>query len=308
MRGTLEQPEEPIRTNERNTVKSLESAASRLRRRLRTIIDDLCRLAESAPIAAADRGSNVVFIVPGHFWDRLSDEQRVRQIGIKRAYEPVVELLWLLLAQAPADLVDQFTSADQEFRKWIEFESNWSLEPVPASNDAKIRAAGAALDAIVAVLAAYGAAEVLVVPDTNVLLDHPGPTAYRAIVSSDSFSFILLPTVMSELDRLKIEHRNLEVREKAKAAVTRIKGWRRQGSLMTGVTVDRTITVKTRHNEPDMNRTLRWLDRDVADDRIVACVVALQTDYPACRVVLVTGDINLQNKADAAFVETADAP
>jgi len=72
--------------------------------------------------------------------------------------------------------------------------------------------------------------------------------------------------------------------------------------------VDRTITVKTRHNEPDMNRTLRWLDRDVADDRIVACVVALQTDYPACRVVLVTGDINLQNKADAAFVETADAP
>jgi predicted ribonuclease YlaK len=31
-------------------------------------------------------------------------------------------------------------------------------------------------------------------------------------------------------------------------------------------------------------------------------------EHPAARVVLVTGDVNLQNKADAALLETADTP
>jgi hypothetical protein len=89
-----------------------------------------------------------------------------------------------------------------------------------------------------------GADEVLVVPDTNALLDAPDPVPYRGCVDQDSFTFVLIPTVLGELDRLKIEHRNPDVREKAQKAITRIKGWRLQGSLLNGVTVDKLITVK----------------------------------------------------------------
>jgi hypothetical protein len=226
-------------------------------------------------------------------------------LAIKRSYEPVLELLRLLLIRAPDDLVKQLEDADQQFRVWLELQSNSSLSPDVSKNEANLRTTGAALEQILAVLAVTGDGKMVVVPDTNSLIGHPDPLEYRSIVAADAFVFTLLPTVLGELDRLKIEHRNLDVREKAKAAIRRIKGWRLQGSLSAGVIVDKTITVKACQSERDMTRTLSWLDGDVQDDRIIASVIALQAERPASRVVLVTGDINLQNKADAALVEIA---
>ena len=254
-----------------------------------------------------DSGS-VVFVCPEYYWGDLSTEQRAQQIGLKRLYEPVSELLRLLLTGAPDDLVRQLEDADQQFRVWLELKSNWSLSRDISANEAKLRTAAVAIEKILGVLEVTGSAEVLVVPDTNSLLGRADPTDYRSIVALDAFAFTLLPTVLGELDRLKIEHRNPDVREKAKAAITRVKGWRQQGSLSIGVTVDKTITVRACHSEPDMERTLSWLDPNVEDDRIIASVIALQAKQPSSRVILVTGDINLQNKADAAMVETAEAP
>jgi predicted ribonuclease YlaK len=51
-----------------------------------------------------------------------------------------------------------------------------------------------------------------------------------------------------------------------------------------------------------------WPAGTPTDDRIIAAVLAVAAEHPAARVVLVTGDINLQNKADAAMLETADTP
>ena len=110
------------------------------------------------------------------------------------------------------------------------------------------------------------------------------------------------------MDHLKIEHRNPDVRDKAKAAISRIKGWRLQGSLGSGVTVDKSIIVRAWHAEPDMKSTLPWLDASVPDDRIIASVLGIQAAQPADRLVLVTADINLMNKADAALVEAVEPP
>ncbi|MDF1690678.1 MAG: PIN domain-containing protein, partial [Cycloclasticus sp.] len=98
-------------------------------------------------------------------------------------------------------------------------------------------------------------------------------------------------------------HRNAEVREKANKCIKRIKGWRTQGSLQEGVTVDSNIKVSAAYQEPDMDNTLSWLDRENCDDRIVASVLAVHAEFPNSKVTLVTGDINLQNKADAAFID-----
>lgn len=119
--------------------------------------------------------------------------------------------------------------------------------------------------------------------------------------------------MLGELDELKIAHKNPDVRERAKRAIARIKGWRDQarragGTLNDGTVVDRSITIQSLHVEPDVNNSLSWLDGSVADDRIIAAVLALTAEHPAARVVLVTGDVNLQNKADAAMVEAADTP
>jgi hypothetical protein len=286
-----------------------DNTALRLEARVRSVVDDVVRLTTSVPVRRTDRtGGGVVFICPEYHWGELSGEQRALQLEIKRSYEPVLELLRLLLTRAPNDLIKQLEEADQHFRVWLELQSNWSLSPDNSGNAAKVRAAGGALEKILSVLAVTGDGAMVVVPDTHSLLGHPDPVAYRFVVAAQAFLFTLLPTVLGELDRLKTEHRNPDVREKAKAAITRIKGWRLQGSLSAGVTVDKTITVKACHSEPDMTRTLTWLDGDVQDDRILASVIALQAERPSSRVVLVTGDINLQNKADAALVETAEAP
>jgi hypothetical protein len=107
---------------------------------------------------------------------------------------------------------------------------------------------------------------IILVPDTNSLLAAFDPIEYRKVSGENSFVFMILPTVLGERDRLKVEHRNPDVREKAKKVITRIKGWRNQGPLAKGVTVDKTITVKALHTEPNMKATLSWLDSDNRDD------------------------------------------
>ena len=117
---------------------------------------------------------------------------------------------------------------------------------------------------------------------------------------------MLLPTVLGELDKLKILHRNPDVRDKAKKIIRRIKGWRKQGSLVEGVKVDKTITVMVEFKEPDMANTLSWLDSENSDDRIIASVLSIQASFPTSKIMLATGDINLQNKADSAMIEIVE--
>ena len=64
--------------------------------------------------------------------------------------------------------------------------------------------------------------------------------------------FLLLPTVLAELDTLKNNHRNSDFRKKVNKVIARVKGWRTQGTLRNGVTVSGTITVKAVASEPDM--------------------------------------------------------
>jgi predicted ribonuclease YlaK len=63
------------------------------------------------------------------------------------------------------------------------------------------------------------------------------------------------------------------------------------------------------HREVDARSVLQWLDPDVPDDRIIAAALRLQSNHPAGLVILlVTTDINLQNKADAVGLPYAEPP
>jgi predicted ribonuclease YlaK len=110
----------------------------------------------------------------------------------------------------------------------------------------------------------------------------------------------LVPTVSAELNRLKVEGRTPELRDKVQAVIRRIKGLRDRGSLAAGVAVTHTVRFVSQANEPDFSRMPSWLDRTNNDDRILASAIALHGSHAASTVVLITSDLNLQTKADAA--------
>ena len=192
------------------------------------------------------------------------------------------------------------------YRAWLELDSNWSLTPHRDSNIQKFKEISKKLEKLIDVLDVDENGQIILIPDTNSLLISSDPKAYESIPGLEKYTFLLLPTVLGELDKLKILHRNPDVREKAQKAIKRIKGWRIQGSLTEGVTVNKTITVMAEHKEPNMRNTLSWLDDENADDRIIASVLSVQSSFPSSRVILVTGDINLQNKTNSAMIEIGE--
>jgi len=147
------------------------------------------------------------------------------------------------------------------------------------------------------------------VPDTNALAWNPDLETWR-FAGAQQFTLVLTATVLGELDRLKVEHRNPDFRAKAEGLINRLKSYRGRGELSRGVVLRRDVsTIKTIALEPNVEETLPWLDPDSDDDRILASFVEVMRQHPRTPAILVTRDVNLQNKAEYAglpFVEPPD--
>lgn len=146
----------------------------------------------------------------------------------------------------------------------------------------------------------------VLIPDTNALIIQPDPTIYSRLINNNKFTFLLTPTVLSELDKLKMFHRDDNVRNKARSVIKRFKGYNKQGDVLKGVIVNKTINIQMIATEPDLSRTLPWLDKDNMDDRIIASALDVQVKRPSDKIVLVSADLNLQNKAKLALLDIAD--
>lgn len=149
------------------------------------------------------------------------------------------------------------------------------------------------------------------VPDTNALLHNPKLESWT-FPDSPKFIIVLTPTVLSELDTLKINYRVEGVRETAEKIIRQIKEYRRRGRLTEGVSlVSGTSDIVAVATEPNMEQSLPWLDSQSKDDRLLATVIEVIRLRPKSPVVLVSRDINLQNKAEFAgipFIEPPDLP
>ena len=136
------------------------------------------------------------------------------------------------------------------------------------------------------------------VPDTNALLSNPKFENWK-FPAIKKFNIILIPQVLSELDKLKIYHQNESIKKKANSIIRRIKEYRRRGSLTKGVTIKKDCSkILALATEPNFKETLPWLDSDNSDDRILASFIEVIRSYPNSSVILVTNDINLQNKIE----------
>lgn len=285
----------------------MPSVAARLQSDLDALTDRIADLVRELPVERRNKyGRSVVFIGPGYYLRVATYKQLNAQLAIKRDYEEWVGIFKSIFAKPTDQLNRRIKEADSRVRRWIELKPNWSISHDRAAIEEKLRADVKLFYGMLAILDANGPGATILIPDTNAIIDEPSPIHYKSIASDDTFVFLLLPTVLAELDALKINHRNPDFRKKVNKVIARVKGWRNQGGLREGVTVDRTIKVKAVASEPKMGTTLSWLDENNRDDRIIASVLEVQSTYPNARVVLVTGDINLSNKADVARIETAE--
>ena len=245
---------------------STNSKATRLRISLHSIAERLVQLTRQVPINYFDPFDyGVVVFAPKFHWGEPPVKARVLQHEIKREYEKWIELVKVVFAKAPNDVSNKLDEADKKLRKWLELETSWSLTSNLNENELTLRKDINEFDELIRILEVSPSTEIIVIPDTNSIVAEPDPRIYRSLVGATNFTFLLLPTVLGELDNLKNNHRNPDFREKVKKSISRIKGWRNQGSLISGVTVDGNITVRAVAPEPDMESTLSWLDSGVSD-------------------------------------------
>ncbi len=284
----------------------MPSTAARLQSDVYSITERLADLIRELPVKRFETGGMVVILAPDYYWGEVTAEQRHTQLAIKRDYVEWFEILRSVFRTPTDHLNQEIQEADVEFRKWIELGQNRSIDSDREVTEKRLRNDAERFVKLLKSLTAGPVSEIILIPDTNSIVGKPDPTQYETIAKSESFVFLLLPAVLAELDKLKNHYRNPDFREKVNKVITRIKGWRNQGELHRGITVNKTITVRAVASEPDMQHAPTWLKENNRDDQIIAAVLGVQSSNPAARIVLITGDTNLLNKADAARIVWAD--
>jgi len=258
-----------------------------------------------SPVNSPD---SAVFILgrSDYHWGSLRQEGKQLQAMLFKAYNNFLEIAEVLISDLPSDSRDEFKESSKEVLLYIE-QNDDIREP---SIETIINRAISRLDnqmSIMTTLYDSKSGSFIFIPDTNALLTNPNIEKWE-FPSVTNFEILILPTVASELDKLKIYHTNQELREKAQSIIKRFKEYRRRGKITEGVTlVKNKITFRAIAVEPDFEKALSWLDRYNNDDRIIASLIHVMKNHPNSSVILVTSDFNLQNKVEFArlsFVET----
>lgn len=255
-----------------------------------------------------DPNSGVVFITPTYYWGETDEQQKIIQMQLVKKFSNWTEHFRLLFSNASQEINQQIEETQKFITSWVEKESSWD---VPRKiQDAKLlfQDKVKVIYELLNLLETTGNHEIIIIPDTNSLIAVPDVVQYASLAGHHKYTVIIVPTVLAELDKLKIIHRENDFREKVNSVIKRIKGLRTQGSLLTGVTVNKTVTVKMIATEPNFEKTLKWLNSENTDDRIIASVLEIQKENPSSIVVLSTSDINLQNKAEMANLPFAETP
>jgi predicted ribonuclease YlaK len=141
-----------------------------------------------------------------------------------------------------------------------------------------------------------------VIPDTNALLADAEIEHWT--VGDDDCVFVVVSQVQAELDAMKRSDR--KVAEKASSLIRRFKEYSRRGDTLVGVPLSGRRRFQEMAVSPDMSMAPSWLDPSEPDDKILAAALLLSAKRPNARVLLVTRDRGLQNKARAAELPAVD--
>ncbi|MBI3411412.1 MAG: hypothetical protein HY040_24050 [Planctomycetes bacterium] len=279
---------------------SLAADAERLKADIRVLLEQHSRL--NPPL----HSESIVILGPSHFWADLSVEAQRLQTKILNDYKKYRDLIRVLIRGLTDESQRAFKEANDLILRLVEQDYATWCETKQEATEQTL----AAFDRIQSVVdRLYSPDGVsLVVSDTNALVANPNLDHWR-FGWCDSFTIVFTPIVLAELDELKISHKNASVREKAESVIRRIKELARRGELDCGVPVLRnTIMARSVAVEPNMSETLPWLDATNNDDRFLASVIEIIRENVRSTVTIVTGDVNLQNKARFARIPYCEPP
>lgn len=288
---------------------------------MRTVIDNLKKMAGEIQYLLKDLlhnhssiylwnkpgGSVAVISAYGNYaYNKLDDDGRQIQANLLEKYRRFYTLITVLTQDQPKDTIKELSQADKILTRTIEQSQTWRKTTIEAFDEAN--QALQAQQTLLNRLYDPSQGEPTYVPDTNALLYNPKLENWK-FSETPNFTLVLLPTVLSELDSLKINHRNEEVRKKAEKLIRMVKEYRRRGKLTAGVEVVKgKIKIQAMALEPRMESSLPWLDPENNDDRLLAGVIEVMRNRPRSLVMAVSRDINFQNKAEFASIPFVEPP
>lgn len=253
-------------------------------------------------------GSGMLHTSGDHAYRKLEAEGRQLQSRLFEEYREFADLVDALLREQPEKAKKSHAKHRRTVLAVIEQDGLTWHRSIDEEWEFASKALQSQIDSIADLYGSSDGEPVVVVPDTNALLWNPRLEDW-SFDGVDSFDICLIPVVLSELDSLKVSHRNEGVREKAESLVRRIKGYRDRGSLREGVPLRQGVSrIRSVAVEPDFGASLPWLDPSNADDRLVATFIEVMRRNPRSSVVLVTRDLNLQNKMEFARLAFTEPP
>jgi len=241
-------------------------------------------------------------------WREPDHIQKNLQVKLKKEYLNLYEHIKFITVNLPDHIQTEIQRIHESFIEWIDKSPNCSLPDSIEEAKQEFSENAKKLNELVGLPRETESTDYILIPDTNSLINCPDLSKYSSIVNTEVYTVILLPTVLEELDELKVKYKDADLKKKAESVIKRIKGYRTQGNMQEGVKVNKTINVKMVAQEPNFNNTLGWLDKTNNDDRIIASVIEIQRERPRDTLILVSSDINLQNKSEMALVPHEETP
>lgn len=238
-------------------------------------------------------------------WGKSSKEQVLSQSILKEHLDRLKEGLKLLQSSLPKDKIELLNESFNKLDSWI----NMQGDPPNLTSELSKKTFDEELDRVEILFKQFESEikEIVVFPDTNTLISFPEPKLYLKLIKGAEITIIILPTVISELDKHKIFHKNEEFRTKVGSVIKRIKGYRKQGNILKGIKLENnSIILKMLASDPNFNSMPDWLDKDNNDDRIIAGVLEFQVRNLNSKCYLISGDINMLNKAELAGLKYFD--
>jgi hypothetical protein len=227
------------------------------------------------------------------------------QDRLYKKFNKIVELVEMLLSDSPERHLKEFHSETENvIESILQNKMTWckSTNEVATKSSASLEKIKDILNS----LFIKSDLPPLLIPDTNALYTNIEIEKWK-FDQMEKFDLIITPSVLKDLDKHKIDHRNENVRTKALKLINKIKEYRRRGKLTEGVVlVKEKVNLKTIAVEPNFSKTLNWLDPFNEDDRLIAEILELIKANCNRPVIIITSDINLQNKCefvDLPFIE-----
>ena len=239
-------------------------------------------------------------------WSDLSQEGKQIQSRLKEEYLIFYSVVKTLLQNQSENNNEKLKNSDEILKSCLEQNENTWYEDTSIAFSKVSNALNIIVSLVDSLYSQKGYN--LIVPDTNSLIYNPDIEKW-SFDNLQNFTVVLTSTLLSELDSLKINHKNEIVRNKANSLINKIKEYRRRGSLSEGVkVVNNKIQLKSIAVEPNFSKSLPWLDANNNDDRFLASVIEIMRLNTKSIVTLITRDINLQNKAEYSRILFLEPP